>query len=128
MTNLYDDLTARMVPAPVKVREALGDIADTGRTMAVVPIAFPGKEYGIWCADTEVENDIDGCFPCDNDDSYRAAREAACFAAARRLGERPGTVGYVIVRNVDGVPAWSVFEEILSPLKVLEFATKEGAR
>ena len=74
MTNLYDDLTARMVPAPVKVREALGDIADTGRTMAVVPIAFVNKEYGIWDLDIEVENDIDGCFPCDNDDSYRAAR------------------------------------------------------
>ena len=123
--NLYDDLTARMVPDPGNVTDARWKIIRTGTEMAITPIAFPGKEYGIWTADTEVLTKPDApTFACNNDDSYRRATTLASGTAAEWLGERPGTVGYVVHRIVGGESLWSVFEEILSPLSPFKYATE----
>lgn len=50
--------------------------------------------------------------------------------SARLLGEQPGTVGYVVHhRGVDGsVDGWAVFEEILSPMRLLHFAEQDARR
>lgn len=123
--NLIADLEARMVPAPGNVTDARDMIRRTGTEMAVTPIAFPGKEYGIWTADTEVLTKPNAAaFACNNDDSYRRATTLASGAAAEWLGERPGTVGFVVHRIVDGEVYSSVFEEILSPLSALKYAAE----
>ena len=128
MIDLMTDLEARMRPSNANLEEAAARIGETGHpgtpgaAMAIVPILFPGKTFGWWEADTVVENPP-GAWPCENDDTYRNATLAATAAASVALGERPGTVGYVVVRR-DG--NWSVFEEILSPIEILGYARKEG--
>ena len=121
MKNLHDDLTARMKPAWLDIEIARFAIEEEGTEMALTPIFFPGKEYGIWTADTEVDT-VTYAVACNNDDSYRDARESVLLEAVKAMGERPGTVGYVVHRIVDGETAWAVFEEILSPAKLLELA------
>ena len=121
MKNLHADLTARMKPAWLDIEMARFAIEEEGTEMALTPIFFPGKEYGIWTADTEVDT-VAYAVACNNDDSYRDARETVLLEAVKAMGERPGTVGYVVHRIVDGETAWSVFEEILSPADVLKFA------
>ena len=121
MKNLHADLTARMKPAWLDIEIARFAIEEEGTEMALTPIFFPGKEYGIWTADTEVDT-VTYAVACNNDDSYRDARETVLLEAVKAMGERPGTVGYVVHRIVDGETAWSVFEEILSPAKLLELA------
>lgn len=121
--NLYDDLTARMKPAEADIEIARFALEEEGTEMALTPIFFPGKEYGIWAADTEVDS-VTYAVACNNDDSYREARETVVLEAVKAMGERPGTVGYVVHRVVDGETAWSVFEEILSPAKILELAAR----
>lgn len=124
--NLYDDLTARMRPDENDIDFAQFAMRDCRTEMALTPIWFPGKEYGIWDADTVVESGNAGiAVACNNDDSYREAREEVVLYAVKAMGERPGTVGYVVHRVApDGEPHWSVFEEILPPAKILELASR----
>jgi hypothetical protein len=118
MINLHEDLHARMAPSATNVTEAVAALTEAGTKMAMVPLAFPAKEYGIWCDDTIVLNPP-GAFPCNNDDSYHAARSAAELVAVKAMGERPGTVGYVVVYPSG---EWSVWEEILTPADILKYA------
>jgi len=125
-STLAADLTARMAPTPEQVAAAVVTAVDAGTDMAIVPIAFPGKEYGVWTIDERVEHPA-GVWPVNNDHDpetgYRAGTNAASLAAAKHLGEEPGTVGYVAVYP-DAV--WAVFEEILTPADILKFAETEN--
>jgi len=119
MIDLAKDMATRMVPSEGDVERAVAAIEANGTEFAVTPMVFVGKEYGFWTDDIEVETST-LVYACNNDDSYGAARNEACVAGAKMLGERPGTVGYAIHRIVDGVPAASMFEDIISPLDHLK--------
>lgn len=99
------DLHARMAPTAEQVAACAG-------REAYVAIAFPGKEHGWWTLETRVEHPP-GVF---------ANRDEACVAAARHLGEEPGTVGFAWVHPSG---EWSVFEDILDPPTHLRFAEAE---
>ena len=103
MSALQDDLHERMAPTEAQLASARA-IGDS----TYVPIAFPGKEYGWWNLDTEVEHPA-GVF---------MSRDAASLAAARYLNGRPGTVGFVWVRP----DRWAVFEDILDPARLIALA------
>lgn len=105
MNALTTDLETRMAPSDEQLAAAR---ASTISDSCYVPIAFPGKEYGWWKLDTQVEHPA-GVF---------AGRDAAALAAARHLNGRPGTVGYVWVRD----DRWAVFEDILDPARHIELA------
>jgi hypothetical protein len=117
-TSLLNDLRTRMVPSAGDVARAAAAIAEHGTKMAITPIMFPGKEYGIWDDDTVVETST-LAYACNNDDSYHVARNEASIAGAKIMGERPGTVGYVVHRMYEGEVASSVFEEILSTVSLV---------
>ena len=114
-----NDLQTRMVPSAGDMQRAVAAIEANGTEFAVTPMVFVGKTYGIWTTDVQVETST-LVYACNNDESYGAARNEACIAGAKILGERPGTVGYVVHQNVDGEVASAVFEDIISPLRWLE--------
>ena len=126
MIDLAKDMATRMVPSEGDVNRAVAAIEANGTEFAVTPIVFVGKEFGFWTESVEVETST-LVYACNNDDSYGAARNEACVAGAKMLGERPGTVGYAIHRIVDGVPAASVFEDIVSPLDHLKREALDAA-
>lgn len=118
--NLHDDLTARWKPSDEQIAEADAAFAAHPSLKYVISGHFlAGKEYGIWTSDVELlypsGDDIVFVF---DDAAYRAAQEVAEVAAVKAAGERPGTVGYTVHRR----EGWAVFEEILSPAKILHFA------
>lgn len=127
MSAVKADLVSRMAPTDEGVAAAVAAMTAAGTEMAILPIAFPGKTYGVWTIGERVEHP-EGVWPVNNnndpDIGFRSGTAAATTVAAKYLGEEPGTVGYVVVR-LDG---WSVFEEILSPAELVGFAEKEGAR
>lgn len=123
--DVHDDLRRRMVPSAEACAAALELLeANPGVDGAYTPIAFPGKEYGFWTFGQPVV-DVATAFPNSFD-----GRNDAVTAAARLLGEQPGTVGYVMHhRGVDGsVDGWAVFEEILSPMRLLHFVEQDARR
>jgi len=127
-TTLELDLRTRMVPSAQNVADAKLVLADGSFEMALTAIMFPGKDDGWWDFDTVVET-ADPIFGCNNDDSYYVAMSNAEMVAAKALGERPGTVGYVVHSLRDGEVASSVFESIVPPLEILARADrKAGAR
>ena len=126
MKNPLEDLQNRMVPSAQNIADARLALADSSFDMAITAIMFPGKEYGVWFDGTEVET-LDIVFGCNNDNSYRTVTNDVVIAAAKALGERPGTVGFVVHRMYEGEVLSAVFEEILSPLELMAFDTKAGA-
>jgi hypothetical protein len=105
MNDLTEDLRTRMAPT----EQQLADTRSSGDTgTGYVPICFPHKEYGWWKLDTQVEHP-GGVF---------VTREDAALAAAKHLNGRPGTAGYVWITP----DRWAVFEEILSPERLIELS------
>lgn len=122
--NAYEDLQARWTPSPAQVEaaDALFD-ADPDLKYVLSGHFLTGKEYGIWQTDVELLH-ADEVIAADND-SYRKAQAAVEVAAIKLAGERPGTVGYTVHRKGS---QWAVFEEILSPAKVLHYAELDAAK
>jgi hypothetical protein len=127
MNDAETDMRTRMVPSEGDVTRALAAIEANGTKFAITPMIFVGKTYGWWEMDVAVETST-LAFACNNDDSYHAARDEACVAGAKMLGERPGTVGYAVHRMVDGGPAASMWEDIISPLEHLKRDAALAAR
>jgi hypothetical protein len=119
MIDLAKDMATKMVPSEGDVKRAVAAIEANGTEFAVTPMVFVGKEWGFWTEGVEVETST-LVYACNNNDSYSAARNEACVAGAKMLGERPGTVGYATHRIVDGVPRAAMFEDIISPLDHLK--------
>lgn len=108
MTELHDDLMARMRPSDTTVAAAIAYLDEHPDVDGVwTPIWFPRKEYGFWTADQQVE---DAAIICTD-------RDMAGEEAAALMGEQPGTVGYVWHRR-DG---WAVFEDILPPTRLIQY-------
>jgi hypothetical protein len=108
------DMRARCVPGPTQVRVAVAMLeasAETEPYCVVVPIAFPGKDHGIWTEGQEVEHPPGFWLAMtngwDGHHSLAYVRNEAEVAAVRFLGERPGTPGYVVIRSDESA---AVFE------------------
>jgi hypothetical protein len=119
--NLHDDLTTRWKPSDEQIAAAAAAFEDPTVESVYTGHFMVGKEYGIWTADVELVYATDIKVAHDRYDGARAARDAAALAGAKAGGERPGTIGYTWHRRSGD---WAVFEEILSPAKLLELAAR----
>lgn len=73
----------------------------------VVPIAFPGKQRGVWVQGQAVEHPEGFATVLDAEYGSRAACDEMDAAARAHLGDRPGVAGHVLI-YADGQEA--VFE------------------
>jgi len=106
------DLAARWVPTDDQIRTAVAMLdVNPGAYAVMVAIALPGKEHGWWTDGQPVEHVPGYWIATDRNDGYRAARDAASFAADVALGERAGQPSYAIIYR-DGHAA--MFEDIRS--------------
>lgn len=106
------DRCARWQPSTDQLRWAKALFAgDFGLDRVFVALVHPGKTSGWWTLDTKVEP-VPGLWPVPSrphreaDTAYRVARDQACEAARRWLGEREGTVSYVVIDRDGHAPAF----------------------
>ena len=118
-----EDLKRRMVPSTDDIERARQVLSRNDPELALTPIAFPGKQHGVWQLDTNVVTG-NAVFPCNNDDTFPKARQDCLLAAALLLGEQPGTVGYVVHRTYNGEVISAVFEDFMPPETLIARAAK----
>lgn len=109
------DRRARWVPSREQraVAAAMLTAVPPNVEHVLVPLVQPGKEFGIWIVGQVVEVVpgfwlADALALPDNPYSFTVARTNAIDAAAKQLGDRPGTVGWAVIGR-DGHAA--VFED-----------------
>jgi hypothetical protein len=81
--------------------------ADSRVQAVVVPIAFPGKQRGVWVQGQVVEHPEGAVSVLDAEYGSRAACDEMDEVARAHLGDRPGVAGHVLI-YADGKEA--VFE------------------
>lgn len=107
-TNPADDLRMRMVTSDEQMAEALAALeGNDSFEFALVPLAYPNKDRGFWTLGQEVIQPAGAFVLCNNDDSYREARQTVCAFAASLMEQ--GMTGYAVVRR-DGSAA--MFEDM----------------
>ena len=83
--------------------------ADFGLERVIVAAVHPGKTRGVWFLNTVVEP-VPGLWPVQAvrryPTAYRVARDQAHEAARRWLGEREGTVSYLVIGRDGYAPAF----------------------
>ena len=109
------------------VRPALARAALVGAdddTVALIPVYMPGKKYGIWEFTSEITSVPDAVVLMNNGAGATGSeRFEAELAAAKAMGETPGTVGYGVVWHRDTEAAKvAVFESIMPPIDILKAA------
>lgn len=116
MTDPRADMEARWRPSQAAVDQAVAALASLPEAdFAGVPMAQPGKGFGVWTTGQEVVTVEGQVFTGVNSfesgravPSWAVARNEASKAATKALAGRPGTVGYAAVSR-DGT--WAVFED-----------------
>lgn len=80
------DLKARWLPTAERISQAIEVLTNRPASVTYVYLALaqPDKEHGFWATGQVVEQ-VPGVFDTDS---------AACAAADKQLGDRPGTVAY----------------------------------
>lgn len=104
------DRTTRWQPTPEQWRWARALFAaDLDLERVFVAAVHPGKIGGMWFLHTTVEP-VPGLWPVPSARStptaYRIAREQACEAARRQLGNRKGTTSYMVIGRDGHAPAF----------------------
>lgn len=94
------DRGRRCVPSPDQQTKArLAMIGHKWIKMCLVPIVFPGKVRGVWTVGQPVEHPEGIAFASDLNGSFTKARVEVEQLAADALGDRDGTIGYILLER-----------------------------